>query len=243
MKILPPTPTVSLLIAVAIGGVFYLAGKVLEQQQLQPVTISVSGEGRVFGVPDIAELSFGVATGRQPTAKTAMERLRKYMNAAFGAVKAQGVTEKDIRTEHFNLNPVYDWTDQGQIFRGFEATQSLRVKVRDLDQVDDVLTAATEAGANQAGGVSFTIDDPEGLRAQARQEAIAEAKAKAQLLAMQLGERLGKLKGFSEGGGFPPPVPFMARAMEAGMGGGGDLPLPAGEQEIVMSVTLIYELR
>lgn len=243
MKNLVTSHSVSLLLAVAIGGGFYLAGKVLEQQQLQPVTVSVSGEGRVFAVPDIAEISFGVQTGRLESAKAAMGKLQRGMNAAFAAVKAQGVEEEDIRTEHVTLSPVYDYTEQGQIFRGFEASQSLRVKVRDLDQVSAVLTAATEAGANQAGGVAFTIDDPEQLRAQARQEAIAEAQEEAGVLADQLGGRLGKLKGFTEGGGFPPPIPFMARAMEAGMGGGGDLPLPPGEQEITVTVTLTYELR
>src|SRR3989344_6444402 len=105
------------------------------------------------------------------------------MDGIFRAVKGLGVEEKDIRTEHFSLNPIYDWTEKGQIFRGFEANQSFRVKVRDLAKVDDVLTAATDVGANQAGNVQFTIDDPEKQRADAREEAGAEAKRTAELLA------------------------------------------------------------
>ena len=240
---LRPPLWLPVVIAVLLGA-GYIGGKFVETRDREKLVISVSGEGRVFAPPDIAELSFGVQTGRVETAKVAMEKLRKDMDAIFQAVKALGVEEKDIRTEHFSLNPVYDWTEKGQVFRGFEASQSFHVKVRDLDQTDDVLTAATDAGANQAGNVRFTIDDPEQQRAEARGEAITEAKEKAKLLAANLGKRLGKLKGFSEGGGGWVQPMMMMRAEKVGMGGGGpDLPLPAGEQEVNVQVTLTYELR
>jgi uncharacterized protein YggE len=174
----------ALIAAVFIGGAFFVWGKTVETRDHSPTTISVSGEGRVFTAPDIAELSFGVQTGRKATAKEALAMLKDRMNAAFDAVKKTGVEEKDIQTESFWLNPVYDWTqNQGQVFRGFEASQSLRVKVRDLDKVSDVLEAATGAGANQAGGVNFTVDEPETKRAEAREKAIAQAKEKAQTMA------------------------------------------------------------
>jgi len=241
LNIRPPL-WLPIVIAVLLGA-GYIGGKFVETRDQEKLVINVSGEGRVFAPPDIAEASFGVQTGRVETAKVAMEKLRRDMDAIFRAVKGLGVEEKDIRTEHFSLNPIYDWTEKGQIFRGFEANQSFRVKVRDLAKVDDVLTAATDVGANQAGNVQFTIDDPEKQRADAREEAVAEAKKKAKLLAANLGKRLGRLKGFSEGGGGWV-QPMMMRAEKAGMGGGGpDLPLPAGEQEVNVQVTLTYELR
>lgn len=230
-------------IAVLLGA-GYIGGKFVETRDRERLTISVSGDGRVFTAPDIAELSFGVQTGRVPTAKAAMEKLRTDMDAIFRATKDHGIEEKDIRTEHFSLNPAYDWTEKGQVLRGFEASQSFQVKVRDLDQVDDVLTAATDAGANQAGNVQFAIDDPEKQRAEAREEAITEAKGKAELLARNLGKRLGKLKGFSEGGGgWVQPIMMRMEAMSAKAPGVPDLPLPAGEQEVTVQVTLTYELR
>ena len=130
--------------------------------------------------------------------------------------------------------------------RGFDASQSLRVKVRDLDTVSDVLAAATNAGANQAGSVNFVVDDPEKARAEARQEAIDQAQEKAKTLAAQLGMQLGKIKGFSEGGGYMPPVMYGrggamemdAKAMEVA-----PTPLPPGEEEMTIQVTLTYELR
>lgn len=240
---LRPPLWLPVVIAVLLGA-GYIGGKFVETRDRERLTISVSGDGRVFVPPDIAELSFGVQTGRVETAKVAMEKLRKHMDAIFRAVKDHSVEEKDIRTEHFSLNPVYDWTEKGQVFRGFEASQSFQVKVRDLDQVDDVLTAATDSGANQAGGVQFTIDDPEKQRAEAREEAVTEAKEKAKLLAADLGKRLGKLRGFSEGGGGWVQPMMLMRAEKAGVGGAvPDLPLPAGEQEVNVQVTLTYELR
>lgn len=235
------------LLVVVVGGLFYIAGKKVEARYSRPPgVITVSGDARVFAAPDIAEMSLGIQTGRQPTAGAAMERLKEGMDRVIAAVKAQGIEEKDIRTENFWLNPVYDYADGRQIPRGFEASQSLRVKVRDLDKVSDVLGAGTNAGANQAGSVTFTLDDPDGKRADARAEAIAEARQKAKLLADQLHMQLGKIQNFNEGfGGGTPPI-FMREAY--GMGGGGDMAdkavqLPAGEQEIVVNVTIVYEIR
>ncbi len=236
-----------LLIAVIIGGLFYLGGQWIQtENEPQHATISVTGDGRAFAVPDIAEISVGVQTGRQTTANRAMEVLKERMDRVIAEVKAQGVEDKDIRTENFWLNPVYDYTEGRQIPRGFEATQSLRVKVRDLDKASAVLGAATNAGANQAGNVQFTLDDPDAPRDIAREEAIAEAQAKAEILADQLGVRLGKLIGFGEGGGNGYPVPMMEAY---GRGGAVDsavlqeVQLPAGEREITANVTLTYQIK
>ncbi len=241
-------PVWALLAAVAIGGLFYMWGKTIETKDRTPTFIAVSGEGRVFAAPDIADLSFGVQTGRQATAKQALAILKDRMNASLDAVKKAGIPEKDIRTESFWLNPVYDWTNGGQVFRGFEASQSLRVKVRDLDKVSGVLEAATGAGANQAGGVNFTIDEPETKRSEAREKAIAQAKEKAQAIANDLGMSLGAIKGFNEGGYGGYPSPMMARDAYATGGAEAanqakDLSLPAGEQEIVVNVSVNYELK
>lgn len=238
----PPLWLPPLVAIIVMGG--YVLGKFVETRT-PPATIAVTGEGKVYAVPDIAELSFGVQTGRQATAQAAMEKLQRDMNAIFEAVKTKGVEEKDIRTESLWLNPAFDWENGKQIPRGFEANQSFRVKIRDLGKIGEVLSAATAAGANQAGGVSFTIDDPEKLRAEAREKAIIQAKEKATALTAQLGVTLSKLKGFNEGfGGLPPPIYARGMAMDAGMGAGGEaLPVPSGEQEVTVSVTLEYEVR
>lgn len=244
-------PIWALIGAVALGGVFYISGKQIESKAYDPSqngTITVSGDARVFVAPDIGELSLGIQTGRQATASAAMEKLKTGMDKVIAAVKAQGIEEKDIRSESFYLNPVYDWTNGQQVPRGFEATQSLRIKVRDLDKVSEVLGAATAAGANQAGSVNFTVDEPDAKRAEARQEAIDEAKQKARELAGQLGVHLGEIVNFSEGYGGSPMPPIYYSRDAYGVGGAANIAeqaavqMPAGEQEISVSVSITYEI-
>jgi uncharacterized protein len=240
-------PLIIAVIASAIIGISFVTGKFVETRTYIGPTISVAGEGRIFANPDIASISFGVQTGRQKTSQAAAEKLSKDMTAIIEAVKEEGIEDKDIITESLWMNPAYDWKEGEQIPRGYEANQNLRVKIRDLDKVGDVLAAATQAGANHVGGVNFTIDNPEELRAEARAEAIEKAKAKAKVLAKDLGLNLGKLRGFGEGGGG---MPYYERSMamyadgKGGMGGGMEsMPLPAGEQEIRINVNLTYEVK
>ena len=241
-------PVWALMVAVIIGGCFYIAGKQLEIKgpYTNPPMISVTAEGKVATPPDIASMSFGVTTGRQGTAKGATDTIQRNMAKILAAVKALGIEDKDIATESFYLSPEYDYTTGGQIPRGFQATQTLRVKVRDLDKVGDVLTAAMGAGANQAGGISFSVDNPDDMKARAREIAIVKAKAKAEVLAKNLGMSLGRMTGFSEDGMYPPPTPMMTRANydmgESVMNQKG-LEIPSGEQEIISNVTISYELR
>lgn len=234
------------LLTVLFGGAFYVYGKKIEIKDTAPTLISVNGEGKATAPPDIAELSFGVQIQRQHTAKAAMDNLGKGMTAVLDAVKKAGVPEKDIKTESLALNTSYDWKDGQQIIRGFDASQSLRVRVRDLDKISDVLAAATNAGTNQIGGVRFVVDDPEKSYAEARQKAIEQAQNKAILLARQLGMRLGKLKNFGEGGGYIPPIMYGRGGMMTSESKTTDImptPLPAGEDEMNVQVTLTYEIK
>lgn len=241
-----PPVWLPVLVALIAGGL-YVAGKYVETRHMDQFTISVSGNGKVSAVPDIATLNFGVQTGRQKTADGAMKILTDDMTAVIEAVKGAGVEEKDIRTQYLNLNPAYDWNEGKRIERGFEASQSLVVKVRDLDKISEVLDVAIRAGANQAGSVGFTIDDPDVLRESARAEAIAEAKQKAQKLAADLGVSLGRLQGFWEEQGYGGPRAMMmeSKAMDGAYGGGGPVapPIPAGEQEVQVQVNLTYKVK
>lgn len=244
-------PVWALIAAVAVGGAFYLAGKNMELRApvTQPMQISVTGEGKVAAAPDIAVLNFGVTTGRQSTAKAAIENIRKNMDSVLAAVDKAGVEKKDITTQSFWLNPVYDYTNGTQVLRGYEATQSLSVKVRDLDKVGEVLGVATNAGANQANGINFSIDNSDKLKAEAREIAIGKAKAKAQELADGLGMKLIQITGFSEDGAYStPPMPYMMKTEAYGgdvanQARDMDLSIPAGEQEIRSNVTITYEIR
>lgn len=242
-------PPVWLPIVVAlVAGSLYVAGKYVETRHMDQFTINVQGRGEVMSVPDIATLNFGVQTGRQKTADASMQMLTEKMTKVMAALTAVGIEEKDIRTQYLSLNPSYDWNEGRRIDEGFEANQSLIVKVRDLKKISEVLDAAIKSGANQAGSVNFTIDDPENLRAEARTKAITNAKEKAEKLAADLGVTLGRMQGFWEEQGYNEPMYARNVMMDSveGMGGGGAPmapPLPAGEQEVVVSVNLTYKLR
>lgn len=238
-------PLAAALLSLLLGG-SYIAGQYIRTQDHSRPVISVQGEGKVSAVPDIAELNFGVQTGRRKTAQDAMELLGKNMNAITQAVLAAGVEEKDIVTQNLWMNPSYDYFDGKRVESGFEASQNLIVKVRDVSKLTSVLDAAVTKGANQVGGVSFTIDDPDALRAEARAMAIADAQEKAIKLAADLGMTLGAFKGYNEGG-YASPMPYarMDSMMveSVGMGGGGAPPIPTGEQDIQANISLMYELR
>jgi hypothetical protein len=118
----------------------------------------------------------------------------------------------------------------------------VRVKIRDLGNVSPILDGIVAAGVNQVNNLSFEIDEPEKLKAEARAEAIADAKKKAGELKDQIGVKLGRIVNFSEGvSGYPMPV-YGAMALEKAGGGGGPS-VPSGENEITVNVTITYQIK
>jgi uncharacterized protein YggE len=204
--------------------------------------ISVSGEGKVVGIPDVATIDLGMTVERKTVADAQKENTR-VMNELIAALKDSGVDKKDLQTTAYNVYPNYDWKDNKQTLRGYTVSQNVHVKVRNLDGVSDILGKAGELGANQIGGIQFTVDEPEKLKAEARQKALENAKEKARDLAAIAGVKLRRVVNFSESqsGGYPQPV-FLEKAY--GMGGDGAAPpsVEAGSSEITVNVSLTYEI-
>lgn len=233
---------------VAIVAIALVAALLVVRDHLptpQERVISVSASGRVLVKPDVAQLRIGVTTTPKPTASEATREGNDQMNRVVAAIKEAGVEANDIQTSLYNLTPQYNYSPQGgRTLGGYELMQEARVKVRNLDAVSAVLSAATGAGANQVGDVQFVIDDPEAARTQARNEAIDKAKAKARQLAGVTGIKLGKIVDVLEDYGEVGPQPYADRAI--GMGGAGAVPAPSlevGQNEVVVNVSLVYEVR
>jgi len=209
---------------------------------------SVAGSGIVYAKADIANINVGLKTGAKKTAAEATKESTDKMNSIIAELKKLSIAEGDIKTSDYNLNPVYNYTnDRGQELSGYEVTQTLTLKIRDLNKIGDVIAKTTEKGANQIGNISFTIDDEFQLKNQAREMAIKKAKEKAQLIAAQAGMKLGDVKSVSENSE-PIAYPMYANAkMDVGMGGGGSaLPssaIQSGQNEIKVDVTLTYEVK
>ena len=209
---------------------------------------AVTGSGTVYAKADIANIVVGFKSGVKKTAAEATAENTKKMNNIIGALKKLDIEEKDIQTTEYTLSPVYNWTNEkGQELVGYEVSQNLTVKIRDLNKIGDVIARTTEQGANQIGSVNFTIDDEFELRNQARALAIKKAQEKARLIAEQSGMKLGKIKGFSEGSNDATPILYSnAKVMLSQEGAGMDLSeplIPSGQNEIKVDVTLMYEVR
>ena len=176
-------------------------------------TISVLGDGRVLVQPDVAMASFGVeATG--PTLSAAQADASTRMQAVVDTLVAQGVPREEIRTDRLSANPVYDQKDN-TIIRGYHASNSVQVKLRQLDQVGAIVDAVTAAGANRVDGLSFAVDNLEAPKGQARGLAVQNARAKADQLAGLAGLHVVGVKSIEEADASATPVraqPIAARA-------------------------------
>lgn len=229
---------------IVVLGIFLLVGI---DQKISTVatanTVSFSGEGKILAKPDIAVVSFAIVTEATDSREAQDENSVKSKKVV-DFLKKEGIDEKDIRTVGYNIYPQYKYPqyDKPEI-RGYQVNQAIEAKIRDLSDVSKILDGVVEAGVNQVNNLSFTIDNPEKLKAEARAKAITDAKKKASELKGQIGLKLGKIVNFSENiGGLPPGPLYYAR--EAGGGGyGGGPSVPAGENEIVINVTITYQIK
>lgn len=209
---------------------------------------SVTGSGTVYAKADIANLEVGLRTGTKKTAAEATKDSTDKMNAIIAAVKALGVEDKDIKTSGYSLNPVYNWTEnRGQELTGYEVSQNVTLKIRDLNTIGDIIAKTTEQGANQIGNINFTIDDEYELKNQARELAIEKAKEKAIMIAAQSGMKLGEVKSVYENNEpIISPMMYSNAKVETDAGGGISLSSPSiqsGQNEIKVEVTLVYEIK
>ncbi|KKT28862.1 hypothetical protein A3G55_02005 [Candidatus Giovannonibacteria bacterium RIFCSPLOWO2_12_FULL_44_25] len=246
LHIRPPKEALWAMIAfLAVLSVFFLV-KIRSEfsgynRAMQPPSISVSGEGKILIKPDIAIVNVGVL--KEGTDLLAVQRsAAEVMNRLSDTLKKKGVLDKDTKTTSYSISPRYDYKDGEQKFRGYEIFQNLEVKIRELSKVGEILSGAAQAGANQIGSLSFSVDDPKKAKEEARALAITDAKTKAATLSKNLNVGLGKILGYSESeGGIP--MPIFAKAESFGMGGPGIPPTPEGENEIHVNVNLTYEIR
>jgi len=209
--------------------------------------VSFTAEGRVFAKPDIAQIVVAVRTDRVKESVKAVQNNTEKMNQVVKKIKEFGIEEKDIKTISYSLNPVYDYDRNSgeRTLAGYDVYQEVTIKIRDLDKVGEVIEAATTAGANQVGNVSFTIDDDGAVKKEAREEAVAKARQKAKEMAELTGIKLGKLVNVYENDSLYPVLRnYTYDEKSNGMGGGVAAPeIQVGENEVILEVTLVYEVR
>src|SRR6476469_3208756 len=199
--------------------------------------VTVTGEASVSIAPDAAVIRIGVST-QAKTAGEASDANAQKMNAVLGSIKNSGVAERDVQTAWLSIQPQYDSSRPGAPHLiGFQVTNQVMVKIRDIKSLPVVLDRAIAAGANEMSGIEFVVSEQSKLLDKARDEAIADARRKADLYVKAAGARLGQVIAITEEGA-PTPVRPMMAAMRAGAA----VPVAPGEQTLRANVTVSYAL-
>ena len=204
--------------------------------------LSISAQAEARRVPDVASVSTGVVT-RAADANAAMRANAEQMDKVMDAIRDAGIAERDTQTTGVNLNPDYRYEEnKAPVITGYQASNTVSIKVRDIAKLGKVLDALAAAGANQINGPSFEIDEPEAVYDEARQAALGKAQARAQMYAKSLGLKVRRIVSISEGGGFRAPMPVMAMAMARGKAESYDTAVSPGETALSASLDVVFEL-
>lgn len=216
-------------------------------------SFSVTAEGKAAVVPDVAQFSFGIITeGGKDIAALQKENTEK-SNKIIEFIKSSGVKKEDIKTQVYNVEPRYQYSECAPVIRGngkicpppeivgYTINQSVLVKARNFAKIGDILAGVAENGANSVSQLSFTLDDPTSVQDQARNEAISKAIEKAKGIARAGNFSVGRLLSIEEGGGYSPVYSLKAFGGESAV-----FPSPTiepGTQETSVTVTLRYEIK
>lgn len=202
--------------------------------------IRVNGNGIAYGVPDTAEFTVGVNSLADDVG-AATEDANRVASAIIEALKAEGVADTDIRTSSFSVQRVDNRNEAGELTgSSYRVLNSLHVTVRDISLAGDLLATALANGANDAGGLRFTISDPASLRNEARAVAMDDAFQRASQLAELAGVQLGVpvlIEEYSSGG-----APVMARNYSMVAAEAASVPVEAGELSVNVDVTVVYTI-
>jgi uncharacterized protein YggE len=203
-------------------------------------TIQVSGRGRVSAQPDQAIVRLGVETEAN-TAEAALEENNEQMTAVISATIEAEIAEDDIQTQGFNLRPVYESPDEGQLeLTGYRASNIVQITVRDLSQLGTLLDAVVSAGSNSIEGIQFEISNQADLEAAAREAAMENAQEKAEQLTSLAGGQLGPVQMILETGGFSP-IPVQVAQEEVLESG--TVPIQPGTQTIEAAVQVTWQIQ
>jgi uncharacterized protein len=211
-------------------------------QEETPRRLVVTGTGEASARPDVAMISAGVVV-QADTASAALAANTRAMNAVLEQLRAAGLAQEDIQTSQFAVTPLYESrppdpqrTEPPGIV-GYQVSNQVTARVRDIDRLGATLDALVRAGANSIDGLHFEVADPRQLLGEARDGAVADALAKARRYAAAAGVELGEIIAIEEGGAYPPPRPMMrAEAMAA------DVPIAPGRSELSASVTITFAI-
>lgn len=242
------TTQLSLIAIAAIFATPAIAGE-YHPAPRKPGTINISATGTAKIAPDMAILNLSVIRHGK-TARDALSANNSAMATVLKAMQDTGIAKRDLQTSNFNIQPRYfypkrlkDGSQKPPVITGYVVTNSLRVRIRDLARLGDILDTSVTLGVNSGGGIQFTSDNPKAAIEQARKSAMQNAIAKAKTLTETAGAELGRVLSISESGARPPRPRSIARAEKAlAMSADMAVPVAAGENAYTITVSVSWEL-
>jgi len=208
-------------------------------QTVPPPAISVTGEATVWVAPDQAQIDGGV-TSDAKTARETSEANNAAMGKVLLALKGAGIEEKDYQTSRLSLQPQYAPNRTGSSpITGYRASNRVTIRLRDVTKVANVIDVLVGAGANDIGGINFTVSQPSKHLDEAREKAVADARRKAEIFAKAAGVTLGEPISISEETGAP--APMFRGKMAAPMAAGA--PVAQGEETLSVSVNVSWAIK
>ena len=215
--------------------------------------IWVTGEGSVTLEPDLAVLGLGVEA-RGETVSEALADASTAMDAVLGALRSRDIQDRDVQTRNFNVRPEYEYQEvvqsgarrQVRVLVGYVVSNTVTVKIRDLNSVgvviDDVVTAGGDA--TRIDDVGFTVDDQSAYAEELRSKAVADAMAKARHFASLAGVSLGEPTFISEAAAGVPITPVYAESFALAKAVSAPATsISGGELELRMSVQVLFEIQ
>lgn len=198
-------------------------------------TVAVTGYGEIKIKPDTVVIATGVDSG-DPVIGLALESNSSTMDAIFQGLADIGVTRESIETSNYNvyLHRPYNSTEEEEEYR---VSNSISIKIKNLDLVDVIIDLLISLGANKINGVYFTFEDHEGFTMELQKLAMKDAEAKAKHLAELSGMKLGRVVSISENAGDK--AGNMAYIMATPMKSSN---IESGMETIKLSYSVVYEL-
>jgi uncharacterized protein YggE len=212
-------------------------------QTISGTVLEISAEGESTRTPDLATITAGVVT-QAADAAGAMRENATRMERVIAALKRAGIADKDVRTASISLQPQYRYGEnQPPVITGYQASNTVTVKFRDIGKAGSILDALVATGANQINGPDLGLDDPAAAMDEARLDAMTKARARADLYARAAGLKVQRILSISEGNvDMPRPMPIMMRA-QGMMAEAAKSQILPGEQELHVTLSVRFELQ
>ncbi len=245
----------ALVFLLAIGIIITSSVKIYTEK-MNPNTIVISGTAKMDVVPDISTINFTIRESRvDDNTKALQADIAEKAEAVFSKLKDLGIEKANIKTSDYSVFPKYSYRDcsgystacESSYVSGYEASESVKIKIKDTEKVSEVLDILAEEKITEVYGPNFEVDNIEKLRDEVRNLAIQDAREKAKVLANSLGVKIDKIVSFSDSGSsYAPQLYNTNRVMleyasfDSAKEGA---VIAEGEQEVVSNVSITFQIR